>query len=160
MTVIYPGSFDPFTLGHLDIVIRALGMFDGVIIVVMSNPGKHTSRTVEQKIEIIKRSVSSFSDRIKIIDGTGKMAVDIAKEYDGIIVKGIRNAMDFDYEKIQAEINGKFLNPPAETIFLPTHHDNISSSAVRELVRYGRRDAWKKMVSAYVYDLIEKYYGD
>jgi len=160
MTVIYPGSFDPFTLGHLDIVIRALGMFDRVVIVVMSNPEKHTSRTVEQKIEIIERSVNSFSDRIKIIDGTGKMAVDIAKEYDGIIVKGIRNATDFEYEKTQAKINRKFLNPPADTIFLPTHYETISSSAVRELVKYGRRDAWEKMVSAYVYDLIEKYYGN
>ncbi len=133
---ICPGSFDPMTLGHLDIVERALGFFDKVIILVMSNSSKNSAFTVEERMELIRKCVDDPKVEVDTYDG---LLVDYAKERDATaIVKGLRAVSDFDYEFQQALIN-KSLYPKIETVFLPARGDNmfLSSSMVKEICRLG-----------------------
>ncbi len=132
-TCIYPGSFDPVTLGHLDVIRRAASIFDKVVVVVMVNAKKKTLFTLEERSELIKRvtrdlpNVSvSFSDDLlsRYADTLG----------DCVVVKGLRAISDFEAEFQQALINRK-LNPKLETVFLPTSEEYLylSSSLVKEV---------------------------
>ncbi len=134
---ICPGSFDPVTLGHLDIIERAADIFDEVIVLVMNNNSKKTSLfTVDERIDLLSRCISSSNVRIDTYNG---LLVQYAKEKGAVaIVKGLRAMSDFDYEFQQALTN-KSLNPKLETVFLTARDKNmfLSSSMVKEVCTLG-----------------------
>ncbi len=127
-----PGSFDPVTLGHIDVIERAAELFDKVIVVVMANSSKKSLFSVDERVELIKRCFSR--DNIEV-DTYGGLLVDYVKEKNAVaIVKGLRAMSDFDYEFQQALTN-KSLLPQAETVFLAAKGKNmfLSSSMVKEV---------------------------
>lgn len=134
---ICPGSFDPITLGHLDIIERVDTLFDQVIVLVMNNGTKKTSLfTVDERINMIERCVHSDKVHIDTYDG---LLVNYAKEKGATaIVKGLRALSDFEYEFQQALTN-KSLYPELETVFLAATGENmfLSSSMVKEVCRLG-----------------------
>lgn len=136
---ICPGSFDPITNGHLDIIERASKMFDEVVVVVMTNYRKkgQYAFTEEERMTLIKKATENF-DNVKVDYYDGLLA-DYAKEHNiNVVVKGLRALSDFDSEFQQALGNSK-LNPDLETVFIATRADNmyLSSSLVRQIAEYG-----------------------
>jgi pantetheine-phosphate adenylyltransferase len=133
---LFPGSFDPFTAGHLNILHRALTMFDEVTVAIGINQDKHGFFSNEQKIDIIRQATSG-TDNVLIIQYDG-LTVDICREL-GIrhIVRGVRNMLDFENERAIADANRR-LAPEIETIIIPTAQEfaHISSSAVRDILRH------------------------
>lgn len=133
---LFPGSFDPFTAGHLNILNRALTMFDEVVVAVGINQDKRGFFSNEQKLDIIRQTTRGL-DNIEIISYDG-LTVNICREL-GIkhIVRGVRNIMDFDTERSIADANRR-LAPEIETIIIPTAQEfaHISSSAVRDLISH------------------------
>lgn len=132
-TCIYPGSFDPITLGHLDVIRRAAGIFDKLIVAVMVNSKKKTLFTVEERVELISRVVKELPN--VSVEFSHDLLSRWAEEIgDCVIIKGLRAISDFESEFQQALINRK-LNPELETIFLPTSEENLylSSSLVKEV---------------------------
>lgn len=132
----FPGSFDPFTAGHLNILVRALSMFDEVVVAVGVNQDKVGFFTNPQKEDIIRQATSGLDGvRVVVYDC---LTVDICREL-GIrhIVRGVRNMMDFENERAIADANRR-LAPDIETIIIPTAQEfaHISSSAVRDLLRH------------------------
>ena len=131
-TAICPGSFDPVTLGHLDIIERAGELFDKVIVLVMSNSAKKSAFTVEERIALLEKCIDKPNIKVDTYSG---LLVDYAKEKGAVaIVKGLRAVSDFDYEFQQALIN-KSLFPKIETVFLTAKGQNmfLSSSMVKEV---------------------------
>lgn len=131
-----PGSFDPVTLGHLDVVERACVLFDRVIVLVMSNSAKKCAFTVDERVALLKKCVHNPKIEIDTYRG---LLVDYAREKKAVaIVKGLRAVSDFDYEFQQALIN-KSLYPEIETVFLAASNENmfLSSSMVKEVCGLG-----------------------
>ena len=134
---IFPGTFDPFTLGHHSIVKRTLTFMDEVIVGIGINEGKHCLLPVEKRVEMI-RQLYADEPRVKVMAYSG-LTVDFAKEQEArAIVRGIRSVKDFEYEEGIADINKKLSG--IETIFLFTEPElsSVSSSVVRELLHYGK----------------------
>lgn len=134
---IFPGSFDPFTLGHHSIVKRTLAFVDEVIVGIGFNEGKKGFLPLEKRVEMI-RSLYADEPRVKVLPYSG-LTVDFAREQEaGVIVRGIRSVKDFEYEESIADINRKLSG--IETVFLFTEPElsSVSSSVVRELVHYGK----------------------
>lgn len=132
-TVICPGSFDPVTLGHIDIIGRASAMFDKVIVAVLVNSSKKPSFTTEERINFLKQALSDF-DNIEIQSFDGLLA-DYAKEIGAdAVVRGLRALSDFEYE-FQMSLTNKKLNPDLETIFLTSRAEYtfLSSSIVKQV---------------------------
>lgn len=134
---VYPGSFDPLTYGHLDIIQRAAKIFDEVVVLVSINPSKAPSFTAEERVELIHRCVGNLgSVSIDTFDG---LLVDYVRRVDACaIVKGLRAVSDFEYEFQQALAN-KVLYAHAETVFLTTSTENmyLSSSVVKQIASFG-----------------------
>ena len=137
ITAICPGSFDPVTLGHIDIIKRACSTFDSVIVVVMYNSAKTANFTPEERVAMIKKSTTDIPNvSVEAYDG---LLADYAKAKNAkAIVKGLRAVSDFEYE-FQMALTNKKLNPDAETVFFTTRAENmyLSSSVVREVARMG-----------------------
>lgn len=135
-TALFPGSFDPFTLGHLNILQRALTMFDEVVVAVGINQDKRGMFSTERKMEIIRQATKGMAG--VVVDKYDCLTVDYCKAH-GIhhIVRGVRNFVDFDNEKAIADANRK-LNPQVETIIIPTAQEyaHISSTAVRDVIKH------------------------
>lgn len=134
--VVCPGSFDPITFGHLDIIERASSIFDEVVIAVMVNKTKQTLFTVEERIEMTKEVTGKFPN-VKVDSWSG-LLVDYCKKNDiSIIVKGLRAVTDFDYELQMSQINLQLQG--VETLFLSTApaHSFLSSSLVKEIASHG-----------------------
>jgi len=134
--VVCPGSFDPITFGHLDIVERASSIFDEVVIAVMVNQTKKTLFTVEERMEMTKEVTSKFPN-VKVDSWSG-LLVDYCKKNDiSIIVKGLRAVTDFDYELQMSQINLQLQG--VETLFISTApaHSFLSSSLVKEIASHG-----------------------
>ncbi len=132
-----PGSFDPVTYGHLDIVHRAAALFDEVIILVVTNPDKRCVFTAEERCDMIRRVVEDLPN-VKV-DSYGGLLVDYCREHGAAaIVKGLRAVSDFEYEFQMALANKKLL-PDADTLFLTTNAENmyLSSSLVRQIASLG-----------------------
>ncbi len=132
--VICPGSFDPVTLGHIDIISRASKMFDHVIVAVMNNLAKTPSFTTDERVELLKECTKDYPN-VEIVGDVDGLLADVAKEYGATaIVKGLRAVSDFEYEFQQALTNKK-LNPQLETIFLTCNSDYLylSSSVVKQV---------------------------
>ncbi|MGL5409347.1 pantetheine-phosphate adenylyltransferase [Plesiomonas shigelloides] len=135
--LIYPGTFDPITLGHLDVITRSLRLFDELIIAVAANPTKKPMFTLEERVQLVQQSTSHLSG-VQVIGFTGLLA-DLAKEYQANgLLRGVRGTTDFDYEFQLAAINRR-LNPGLETVFLtPTEEwSALSSTIVREVAVHG-----------------------
>lgn len=136
-TVICPGSFDPVTLGHVDIITRASKMFDKVIVAVLVNSGKTPSFSIEERIELLKDSTSGI-ENVEVVSFNGLLAEYCRERGVDAIVKGLRAVTDFEYE-FQMALTNKKLNPMLETIFLTADADSmyLSSSMVREVASMG-----------------------
>ncbi|MCX2533812.1 pantetheine-phosphate adenylyltransferase [Plesiomonas shigelloides] len=135
--LIYPGTFDPITLGHLDVITRSLRLFDELIIAVAANPTKKPMFTLEERVQLVQQSTSHLSG-VQVIGFTGLLA-DLAKAYQANgLLRGVRGTTDFDYEFQLAAINRR-LNPGLETVFLtPTAEwSALSSTIVREVAVHG-----------------------
>ena len=133
--VVCPGSFDPITFGHLDIIERASSIFDEVVIAVMVNKTKQTLFTVEERMEMTKEVTGKFPN-VKVDSWSG-LLVDYCKKNDvSIIVKGLRAVTDFDYELQMSQINLQLQG--VETLFLSTApaHSFLSSSLVKEIASH------------------------
>ena len=135
-TAVYPGSFDPITNGHLDIIERASRVYDKLVVGVLNNANKKPLFTVDERIDLIK-SVTSHIPNVEV-DSFDGLLVDFAKSKGAeVIVKGLRTVTDFEYEFQMALLN-KALNPEYETMFLmtDTKYSYISSIMVKELAGF------------------------
>jgi pantetheine-phosphate adenylyltransferase len=136
-TAVYPGSFDPFTLGHLDILERACGIFDQVIVAVLRNPNKSPLFSVEERMEMITESLpESWKVEVDSFEG---LTVDYARQVNAVaIVRGMRATSDFESEFQMALMNRK-LAPSITTVFLMTSFANVflSSSLIKEVSTHG-----------------------
>ncbi|MBE6824674.1 MAG: pantetheine-phosphate adenylyltransferase [Ruminococcaceae bacterium] len=136
-TVICPGSFDPVTLGHVDIIKRASKMFDKVIVAVLVNMSKTPSFTIDERIGFLKKAVGDI-ENVEIVGFSGLLA-DYAKERGAkAVVKGLRAMSDFEYE-FQMALTNKKLNPELDTVFLTTdsQYMYLSSSMVKQIASLG-----------------------
>jgi pantetheine-phosphate adenylyltransferase len=142
---VYPGSFDPITNGHLDIVARALTVFDSVVVAVLANPRKTPLFTVDQRIAIIREAIRAEPgiaapqlDRLEVQAFEG-LTVDFARaQHAGAIVRGLRAISDFETE-MQLAHNNRVLAPEVDTVFFMTAvgHGYVSSSLVKEIAGFG-----------------------
>ena len=134
---LFPGSFDPYTIGHYSIVERALPLFDKIVIAVGINRNKQSFLDVEKRVEAIK-SLYTNNEKVEVISYDG-LTVDAAKKYGArFLLRGVRQVQDFEYERNLAEVNRNISG--LETILLYTlpEYGHISSSLVRELASYGK----------------------
>jgi len=137
-TAIYPGSFDPFTNGHLDIVDRAALMFDRIVIAIAVNSSKNTLFTLEERKEMILDIVSG-RDGIEVVAFDG-LLVDFARDTGAkTVIRGIRAVTDFEYEYAIYQMNRE-LNPELDTVFLlaSKQYSFLSSTILKEVARYGQ----------------------
>ncbi|MBQ5489927.1 MAG: pantetheine-phosphate adenylyltransferase [Oscillospiraceae bacterium] len=135
---ICPGSFDPITLGHLNIIRRTARIFDEVVVVIMQNSTKKSPMfTVEERVEMVRKATERY-ENVKV-DSSDILLAEYARQYEGaVIVKGLRAASDFEYE-FQMNLINKQIRPELETMFLTASgkYTFLSSSVVREMAMYG-----------------------
>ncbi|MGN1070953.1 MAG: pantetheine-phosphate adenylyltransferase [Candidatus Fimadaptatus sp.] len=137
MRCVYAGSFDPITVGHLDIIRRASGVFDEVIVAVLNNRAKRPVFAVEERLEFIRRATEGLSG--VSVDAFDGLLVDYLRKVDArVILRGLRAAGDFESETQTAAMNRR-LYPGAETMFMMTspEYSCVSSTAVREIASFG-----------------------
>ena len=135
---IYPGSFDPVTYGHLDIIKRSAEMFDEVIVGVLNNSAKNPLFSAQERQEMLREAVREF-DNVKVISFEGLLVDYMAKNDISVIIRGLRAITDFDYELQIAQSNRKVSGDSIDTVFLTTsiEYAYLSSSIVKEYARYG-----------------------
>lgn len=134
---IYPGSFDPITNGHLDIIDRGSKIYDKLIVAVLVNVDKKCLFSIDERVELIKR-VTKDLDNVEVLSFEG-LLVDFAKLHNSkVILKGLRTMSDFEYEFQMALMNSK-LNPDIETVFMMTSsaYSYVSSSSVKQVAKFG-----------------------
>lgn len=134
---VYPGSFDPVTNGHKDIIARASRLFDEVIVLVSVNAVKHPSFSTEERVAMLRAVTTEFPN--VTVDTDDGLLVDYVKKVGAAaIVKGLRAVSDFEYE-FQMALANKKLNPGADTLFLTTAAENmyLSSSIVKQIAQFG-----------------------
>lgn len=138
MQAIYPGSFDPFTNGHLDIVERALKVVDRLVIAVLNNTSKKGLLNLEQRIEIIYEVLKKYGDRIEVESFSGLLVDFCQSKNTHVVIRGLRAVSDFDYEHAIFLMNRK-MYPDFETLFFMSSSDNsfISSTIVKEVASLG-----------------------
>lgn len=144
-----PGSFDPVTRGHLDIIGRASSLFDEIFVAVLVNQSKQGLFTVDERIELLTEVVADYKN-VKVMAFQG-LLVDFCRDHDvAVIVKGLRAVSDFDYELQMAQMNHGLSG--VETLFMPTNplYSFIASSLVKEVSKWGGD------VSPYVPELVER----
>ncbi len=136
-TVVFGGTFDPFTLGHLRIVEQALSFADEVVVAVCENSQKIPTLSADARVELIRRVVAPLLS-VRVEKCVGLLTAFCKKESILVAVRGIRSAAHFEEEQVMAEINRR-LYPELVTVMIPTSPElsHISSSAVREIARYG-----------------------
>ena len=155
---IVPGSFDPVTNGHLDIIRRTSGLFDTVYVSILSNSSKTPLFTIEERINLIER-VTKDIPNVKVESFTG-LLVDYAREKNAkFIVKGLRAVSDYEYE-VQMSLTNKQLAPEIETFFITTNskYAYLSSSIVKEVAKYGG-DITEMVPPEIIQDIKEKIGG-
>ena len=136
-TAICPGSFDPITLGHLNIIRRAAQLFDKVVVCIMVNSTKTSPMfSIDEREEMVRRVVDRFPN--VTVETSNELLAEYARRFEGaVVVKGLRAASDFEYE-FQMNLINKKINPEMETMFLTSSekYTFLSSSIVREMARY------------------------
>lgn len=136
-SAIYPGSFDPITKGHLDVIERGARIFDKIIVAVLINVEKKGLFDIEERVELIKKATQGIGN-VEIISFEG-LLIDLLKQKEtNIILKGLRTVMDFEYELQMALMNNK-LDKEVETLFMATATETsfVSSSAVKQVAKFG-----------------------
>ncbi len=137
ITAIYPGTFDPLTNGHADLVLRAARLFSTVLVAVAANPSKKPLFTLGERVELARELFSGHSN-VRVIGFSGLLA-DLAREQDAqVLIRGVRAVADFEYEFQLASMN-RTLNPKLDSIFMTPSEKNtfISSTLVKEVCRHG-----------------------
>lgn len=136
---IYPGSFDPITLGHLSVIRRAMGFCEKLIVLVVHNPNKKNLFTADERVELIKASLKELGlSGVEVSQSSSGLLANVAKDLGAqILIKGLRTAADLDYELQFASMNRDLTG--IETIFLPTEpkYSQVSSSLIREVASLG-----------------------
>jgi len=155
---IYPGSFDPVTLGHLDVIERASKLFDHLVIGVLNNSVKSPLFSIEERVNMIEEAIKNLPNvEVKCFGG---LTVEFAKECEAnAVVRGLRAVTDFDYELQLAQLN-RVISPDVDTVFLTTNlkYAYLSSSSVKEVASYGGDIS--HFVTPYVEEKVkEKYVG-
>lgn len=152
---VYPGTFDPITMGHMDIINRALNLFDRVIIAIAINPGKTPLFTLDERIEMVKRCFPENHPRIEVAAVSGLLVNYAMQRGAKAIIRGLRAVSDFDYEfqlalmnrKLEREVDTIFLMPAFRWIF-------ISSSIIKDAARHGGDVS--ELVPPHVNELLKK----
>ena len=136
---IFPGSFDPFTNGHLDIVSRAARIFDRLVIAVLSNPQKQTLFSCQERLDLISQALGDEDNTIEVMSFDG-LLIDFAKKLGaGVLIRGLRAVSDYEYELQMALMNRQLSGDKIETLFIVTGESNsyISSSVVKQVASFG-----------------------
>lgn len=134
---LFPGTFDPFTIGHQSLVSRGLALVDEIIISIGVNEKKQTYFSLEKRLNFISRLYAD--DPRVVVTPYDSLTVDFAREVNAeFILRGIRTVNDFEYEKSIADVNRKLTGIETFILFTEPEHTHISSSIVRELLRYGK----------------------
>ena len=135
---IYPGSFDPFTNGHLDIVKKSAAIFDQVYVVIGINAQKKRTFSAESMITAIEKALREAGITNAVVTSHAGLVAQYAKEQGiGYMIRGLRNNMDYNYEENIAEVN-KLINPEMEYVYFRAENVAVSSSMVKELHAYGQ----------------------
>lgn len=148
--VLYPGSFDPITYGHMNIIEQASKLFDKVYVAIMINPNKKPMFSIEERIKMIEEIYKQF-DNVRVVYGT--VTVDLASECEcSAILRGLRSLSDYEYEVSMAQVNKQISNGKVNTIclFSDANYQFLSSSIVKEIDKLG------KDLSAYVHPIVEE----
>ncbi len=134
---VYPGSFDPVTNGHLDVILRATKLFDQVIVAVTDNPSKPATLSAKERVKLLQGILANYP-RIKVEHFNGLLVDYLKRKKAPVIIRGLRAISDFDYEFQIASMNRQ-LYPQAETVFLmpDESYTYLSSSLVKEIARLG-----------------------
>ena len=137
ITAVYPGTFDPVTNGHIDIIERALKLFDKLYIVVADNPQKKSAFSPEERVAMLKESLKRHNNKIKVEYFNGLLLDYVKKKKSNVIVRGLRAISDFEFEFQRAQFNREFAKN-IETIFIMTKDDYafLSSSIVKEIAMF------------------------
>lgn len=158
-TAIYPGSFDPITNGHLDMIKRGAKLFDKLYIVLGKNVSKESLFTLEERIGFVRRAIADL-DHVDVMVSENQLTVDFAKSVNAaVILRGLRAATDFEYEFAMAMMNTK-LNAEIETVFLTADNEHmyLSSSMVKEIAKFSGDVS--NFVPPYVADALRTKFGD
>src|SRR5438445_7076641 len=161
-TGVYPGTFDPVTSGHMEVVRRSLRLVDRLVIGPATNIGKGPLFSLEERIDIIKHDIAEFSEtdraRIKIVPFDGLLVHFVKEVGASVIIRGLRAVSDFEYEIQMANMNAR-MEPAIETIFLMAsdRHQFIASSLVKDIARLGGDTS--QFVSKKVFERLKKKFG-
>ena len=158
-SAIYPGSFDPMTLGHLDIIKRASKMFDHLTVSVLDNKAKNALFSVEERVSILKEATKDIPN--VSVDSFSGLLVDYANQKDiHVSVRGLRAVTDFEYELQIAQTNRKLSNGSLDTVFLTTslEYAYLSSSSVKEIAAF--HGDISQLVPDFVVKLVHDKYKD
>lgn len=153
---VYPGSFDPITNGHLDIIKRGAKVYDKLIVAVLLNIEKKCIFSLEERVELIKRVTANLKN-VEVISFEGLLVDFVKNNNSNVIIKGLRTVADFEYEFQMALMNSK-LNPDIETVFMMTSssYSYVSSSAVKQVAKFG--GSLEGLVpDELIYDILEKF---
>lgn len=134
---VYPGSFDPITNGHLDVIKRSSKVFDEVLVGVLVNPEKKGLFTIEERVKLIERAIKPFSN-VKVKSFNGLVVDFMRKNNSNVMIRGLRSVGDFEYE-LQTSLMNKKLDPEIETVFMMTSSEFsfLSSSAIKQVAAWG-----------------------
>ena len=150
-TAVYPGTFDPVTNGHIDIIERALKLFDRLYVLVGDNPQKAPSFTAKERVEMLKEALKKHSNKIEVEHFDGLLLNYVRKKKSNVIVRGLRAISDFEFEFQRAQFNREF-DKNIETIFIMTKDDYafLSSSIIKEIAMF------HGSVKGFVPEVVEK----
>ena len=150
-TAVYPGTFDPVTNGHIDIIERALKLFDKLYVLVGENPQKETTFTAEERVEMLKQALKRHKNKVEVEHFGGLLLDYVKKKKSNVIVRGLRAISDFEYEFQRAQFNREF-SKDIETIFIMTKDDYafLSSSIIKEIAMFNGS------VKGFVPEIVEK----
>lgn len=153
---IYPGSFDPITNGHIDILKRALAVFDEVVVLIANNPNKKSRFTIEEKVQMVEEAIKEHNLMNAKVATTTGLSVSYAKEIGAThMIRGLRAVSDFEYE-FQLSASNEFIDSSIDMIFFMSHSETnfISSSAINEL--YNNHIDISKLVPTSVVEMYKK----
>lgn len=157
-SAVYPGTFDPMTYGHLDIIKRAANVFDEVTVAVLDNKGKTPLFSVDERVNILKEATKDIPN-VKVASFEGLVIDYCLQNKIGVIVRGLRAVTDFEYELQMSQMNRKLSNHRVDTVFFNTtlKYSYLSSSGVKEVAHFN--GDLKAFVPDFVADLLLQRYG-